>query len=165
MAQLKTTTVSGDLTVTGNIICDSSPTADNHVVTKEYVDAIGTVYHYRFSAVANNSNAASGWKRYTNEIYTITLQPGTYMVTYNCQARGSGTGILTSLMCDNGAELGIDASTRMTAPCSSGVHTSLRGTFPLTVSTTKTYNFYPMIWGNVSWTGIYATLDIVKLTA
>lgn len=165
MAQLKDTTINGNLSVTGNVSSSATPTDSNHVANKSYVDGIGTTYVYDYYPVGNNVTGASRWNTFTQSSYNITLPKGTYLIVYSVTCTVGGTGILTVMMGNNGDEMDNNRCSRQTVACSTAGWSTINASFVLTVDESTDYSFNPQVWGSVSWTGQGARIQIIKMTA
>lgn len=165
MAQLKDTTINGGLSVSGNISSSKTPTISSHVATKGYVDGIGIVYQKDFVPIGNNYNASGQWYNFTSDSFDISLEKGTYIITYTVNATAGGSGVLTSQMTSDGSELELNISTRTSGACSTSTWTALNNTFVLSVNSKTSYSFKPRVYGNVYWTGRTCRMSIVKITA
>ena len=82
MAQLKSTIINGNLTVSGSITAKNGNKLEN----------IGTVY---YSSAGNNITCTGG--HWTNTPYTITLSKGSYMITLTASPQCKG--ILDDWIC------------------------------------------------------------------
>lgn len=166
MAQLKSTTVTGDLSVSGHVINSTAPTESGHLVNKEYVDSIVTSNTHYFAVVSNNVTAENRWNRFTSDSFDVELGAGKYLINYNCTATAAGTGVITARLTTNGEEVSPNGySSRVTGACNSGMYTTLNATFVLSVDEMTTYNFYPQMYASSTWVGRGCVMNIIKLTS
>ena len=165
MAQLKSTTVTGDLTVSGHVTNNTAPTANEHLVNKAYADSIVTASTHWYSIVGNNVTGENRWNRFTTDTFDATLNPGKYLVIYSCTASAAGTGVLTARLINNdNEELSANYRSRVSTACNGTMLSTLNASFVLTVDESTTYSIYPQIYGSSTWVGRGASISIIKLT-
>lgn len=165
MAQLLDTTVNGSLEVTGNITTTALPTEDNHVVTKKYVDGLNMFAVKGMPPKDGNTNSAGGWKQFTTGDHSISLKKGVYLITLSATFTGTGTGLITVRLKNNGEEIDSNFnSTRNTVPVDSTRYVTACSSFLLTLDEDTDCEFLPEAYGSVTWTGRMARINIVKVS-
>lgn len=164
MAQLKDTSVAGNLSVTGHVTNNTTPTADGHLVNKAYADTIASVQSHIYGIVGNNVTGENRWNRFTSDNFDITLQPGVYMVNYSCTASAAGSGVLTARLINNESELvSMSYQNRVSTACNSTMLSTLNCSFVVRVDEETDFSIWPQIYGSATWTGRGAAVNIIKL--
>ena len=158
MAQLKDTTVNGDLTVSGHVVNNVTPTNHTHLINKGYLDEIGTVRYKGLTEIGNNFNAPGAFHRYTVDNYTgnfnVTLPRGTYLFNYSLEVTGEGQGTIVAIIKNGSEELGYRHGSRATASTAANVTTTINGCFIFWVEEETDYSIHPELYSStVYWTG------------